>query len=127
MIEPIIRDLTLDEWNRIAEAFHSQGSPMPDPQTAVIRVAIDPTSSKIMGFVVVQKVLTAQPAFVYPEFQHQQVIDKIYESIDKELEPGMFYFVTIQEEALVRRASHKGFIEIPGTLMGKVKAREASA
>jgi hypothetical protein len=119
-----ILDLPREQWHLLTEAFSIPGSSLPTSSQAVIRVAIDHATKKIMGFVVFQTVLMAQPALVYPEFQHLQVLDNIYKSIDNELSPGEYYFVNIADPALQRRAEHKGFIRVPGEIFAKVKKVE---
>lgn len=122
MIE--IRDLPLSEWHLVEPAFHSMGSLLPDPSLAVIRVAVlklEGQEEKIMGFQVTQKVLMAQPSLVYPEFQHLKVLEKLYADLDSQLFPGMFYLVTIEDPALIRKAEHNGFVQVPGSLMIKLK------
>jgi len=53
----------------------------------------------------------AQPALVYPEFQHLTYLEQIYSTIDKELKVGEYYFVTIEDPALQRKAEHNGLLK----------------
>lgn len=119
-------DLPPDQWHILQDAFDSQQSSLPNPQVAGIRVAIVKNTNpiQIAGFVVLQKALMAQPVLVYPQFMHQHIWAKLYDSIDAELLPGMFYFVTIKEPALMRQAEHRGFVNTGATMLVKVKAKE---
>ena len=111
-----ILELPYAKWGVLEEAFAACNSPLPLPSAAIL-IALK--EDKILGFVVLQTKLHAEPGFVFPEAQNQKVLEKIYSAIDNILPVGVDYYITTDSEAMIRRAIGAGFTKL-GTALGKV-------
>lgn len=107
-----IKELPVDQWHLLKDAFDSMNSSIPSPATSGILVAIDSASGKILGFVVLQTFLHAEPLFIYPEAQHRKIWADLYDAVDQILPNNLCYFITTENPAIERLALNRGFISV---------------
>lgn len=124
----VVRELPISDWGLLVDAFRIMGDELPNPLTAVIFIAIELTEDspdKILGFLVVQKVIHAEPLFIYPEAQGRGLHRILYDVVDRQMQAtaklagSSFYLITVEDEAIERRALARGFKLIPGKIYGK--------
>lgn len=125
----VVRELPVEDWTLLQEAFLSQGDILPDPNSTTIFVAVNPTTNKILGFLALQSVvhIHAEPLFIYPEAQGLSLHKLLYDVVDLQLQIGkevmgidkLPYFITLKDEKLIKRAKERGFKEVDVRLFSK--------
>lgn len=126
----VVRELPVNQWYKLQEAFFTMGDVLPYPSQATIMVVLEleeGKEDKILGFVVMQQVLHVEPLFIYPEGQGRNLHILLYDVVDHHVRvakealdtPRAFYFITLESETLIERALERGFKEIPGRIFGK--------
>lgn len=67
---PEVRVLTEAEVSALGPLFEQYGGHVPDPRWSFVVGAVDPQTSKILGFLVTQLVMHSQPLYIQPGHEH---------------------------------------------------------